>query len=285
MNTYFPGGRRATHAPVAMLAACSLLAGGCALFEPAAPETNVERLPQLRPGVAAGYLPRAELVNSLELVGPPPPAGSPAKAADDEARRVAAAARDTPRWRLAARDADYRSVHAVDAFACTMGVRISPQTTPQLNMLMRRSLVDAGLATYTAKKRYERTRPFVEAGEGTCAPDDEEGLRKDGSYPSGHASFGWAWGLILAEMDPARANAILQRGYDYGQSRVYCGYHWQSDVNAGRVVGAAVVAQLHANADFQAQFRAAQRELAAVRAAGTAVPDCALERAAARPAR
>jgi acid phosphatase (class A) len=59
--------------------------------------------------------------------------------------------------------------------------------------------------------------------------------------------------------------------------------HWPSDVEAGREVGAAVVAQLQSNADFRAQLREARKEVAALRAAG-AKPgvDCAAEAAALR---
>jgi hypothetical protein len=32
---------------------------------------------------------------------------------------------------------------------------------------------------------------------------------------------------------------------------VICGYHWQSDVDAARIVGSAVVATLHTNPAFQ----------------------------------
>ena len=82
-------------------------------------------------------------------------------------------------------------------------------------------------------------------------------LAKDGSYPSGHASLGWAWGLILAEMAPERANALVARGQAFGQSRVICGVHWQSDVTQGRIIGAATVARLHADPVFRAQVDAA----------------------------
>ena len=40
-------------------------------------------------------------------------------------------------------------------------MQISEQATPNLNMLLRRTLTDAGLATYKAKNHYQRTRPFV----------------------------------------------------------------------------------------------------------------------------
>lgn len=253
--------------------ACSSLARAQSI-----PSTNPDELPQLRPGVVAGYIPRDKLIDSLALLPPPPEAGSEAQASDDAARRAAIAIRETVRWKLAARDADYTSPKSVDAFACTIGITISPSDTPHLNMLLKRTLVDAGLATYKAKIKYNRTRPFVAANDNTtCYPKDEEKLRKDGSYPSGHSAYGWAWALILAEMVPDKADAIIQRGYQFGQNRIICGVHWQSDVNAGRVVAAAVVAQLHTNADFKAQFGAAQKEVQAA-LANNPTPDCALER-------
>jgi membrane-associated phospholipid phosphatase len=36
-------------------------------------------------------------------------------------------------------------------------------------------------------------------------------LGKQGSYPSGHSAAGWAWALVLAEVAPVRAEAILER--------------------------------------------------------------------------
>lgn len=267
------------------LKSCLVLAAAIASMSLAnaqsVPSTNPDELPQLRPGVVAGYIPRDKLIDSLALLPPPPDAGSEAQASDDAARRAAIAIRETARWKLAARDADYTSPKSVDAFACTIGITISPTATPHLNMLLKRTLVDAGLATYKAKIKYNRTRPFVAANDNTtCYPKDEEMLRKDGSYPSGHSAYGWAWALILAEMVPDKADAIIQRGYQFGQNRIVCGVHWQSDVNAGRVVASAVVAQLHTNADFKAQFGAAQKEVQAA-LANNPTPDCALEREAA----
>ena len=66
----------------------------------------------------------------------------------------------------------------------------------------------------------------------TCNPEQQEELSTNGSYPSGHTAIGWATALVLAEINPDRQNEILKRGFEMGQSRVICGYHFQSDVDA-----------------------------------------------------
>ena len=37
----------------------------------------------------------------------------------------------------------------------------------------------------------------------------------------------------------------MARGYMYGESRVIVGAHWQSDVDAGRLVASVAYAKLH----------------------------------------
>ena len=133
---------------------------------------------------------------------------------------------------------------------------------------MRRVLTDAGLATYGAKNHYNRVRPFVHYNEGTCKPDDEKLLRKDGSYPSGHTSIGWAWALVLTELAPDRRDAFLARGRAFGESRLVCNAHWQSDVLEGRAVAAGAVALLHSNTTFKSDMSAAKREIEALRQKG-----------------
>src|SRR6185503_8415884 len=106
-------------------------------------------------------------------------------------------------------------------------------------------------ANDAAKDHYKRARPYQAAAETSCTPDEKH--RPD-SYPSGHASIGWAWALVLAEIVPDRADALLARGRDFGQSRVICGVHYASDVESGRLVGAATVSRLHAEPVFTAQL-------------------------------
>lgn len=247
---------------------------------PAAPPTSPEVVGEYRAGSGylKGYLERQQLPDSLALLAPPPAADSAAQAADLAVYRATRALRNTPRWAQAAADDNLKFPRAADVFSCALDLPISQQATPHLNMLLRRSLVDTGLSTYAAKDHYKRQRPFAALKEGTCAPASEAALVKDGSYPSGHAALSWGWALLLAELAPERANALLQRGQAFGQSRVICGVHWQSDVDAGRLVGAAAIARLHADETFQAQAALARAEIRQARAQGHKSPlNCAAE--------
>ena len=249
----------------ALVAACATIA----------PPTSPAELSQGRPGYVIGYLQPAELPDSQALLPPPPAAGSAALAADEDAYTFTRKLRDTPRWGLAAKDADLSFPNAAAVFSCVLAMPISEEATPHLNMLLRRLRTDASSVNDKAKEHYKRRRPYVAHGDASCTPREQH---KDDSYPSGHASIGWAWALSLAEIAPDRADAILARGLAFGQSRVVCGVHWKSDVEAGRVVGAAVVSRLHADKVYAAQLAAARREIDAARSAGLSSPlDCTAE--------
>ena len=239
------------------------------------------------PMVAArvpGYLEPAERPDSVLLVPPPPAADSAAHEADLEVYRSMRRWRDTPRWRLAAADANVGFPHAAGTFSCALGLPILESTMPKLYRVLQRSLVDAGQSTLAAKDKYQRERPFALFDDPICVPDDVAVLRRNGGYPSGHASAGWAWALILTEIAPERAGPLLRRGMEFGQSRVVCGVHWQSDIDSARLVGAAVYARLHGDAEFRADMAAARDEYARIRAAGTSTaPACAEEHAALGP--
>jgi acid phosphatase (class A) len=268
-----------TFVAATLIAALALAA--CTTASTVTAPTTAAEVGEVRPGSGylKGYLRSDELPDSLALVPAPPAAGSAAQADDDAAFKTLTALQGTARGALATRDANLKFPAADQHFSCALGVTISEAHTPNLNMLLRRTLTDAGLSTYKAKDHYQRTRPFVAFGTHSCTPSEEAFLRKDGSYPSGHSALGWAWALVLTEAAPDRANALLQRGRSFGQSRAICGVHWKSDIEAGRLMGAATVARLQTNPVFQAQLAAARKEIAAARAADEVPPaaECAAE--------
>ena len=50
----------------------------------------------------------------------------------------------------------------------------------------------------------------------------------------------------------------------FGDSRVVCGFHYPSDVVAGRLAAAALLARLHADPAFLKDLAAARREITAL---------------------
>ena len=236
--------------------------------------------PLTNSGFIAGYLPASALPNSLALLPAPPAAGSAAMAVDEEVARKSIALRGSPRWMLAIADAEYRFPQAAEAYTCALNAPITQQDTPHLYTLLQRTASDASAATNAAKDNYKRTRPFVINKEPTCTPEADKYLVNNGSYPSGHTAFGWAWALVLSEIAPEQANAILTRGRAFGESRNVCNVHWRSDVVEGRYIATGTVAVLHSDPTFRADLAAAKVEVAAAHAKGLKpTRDCAEEAA------
>jgi len=196
------------------------------------------------------------ILDGAALTGAAPAAGSVRNAADllsmhptVSAERLAQARADIP-W------SPWVAMHPV--FGDSFTEARLPRTAVVFNDVLQGISPPIG----AAKAAYDRRRPFIaNPNVIQCdAPDDM--LARSGSYPSGHGAGGWAWALVMAELVPSRADAILQRGRDFGDSRVICGYHFPSDIEAGRVLAAGVIARMHADADFRRHLDAARRELA-----------------------
>ena len=213
-----------------------------------------------------GYLTADNAPNAANFLPPPPAEGSPREQADIVAYRALRSLEGGERWAIARADNEIETPGAPRAFDCALGFKFEPEKTPTLTMLLGRMLGDLETIQTPAKRGWFRKRPFVVEPLPTCiAP--ETWLAASGAYPSGHSALGWAWALVLAEMAPDRADPILRRGLAYGESRAVCGVHYVSDVEAGRIVGAAMVARLKADPGFQADFARAKEEFDAARAA------------------
>ena len=227
----------------------------------------------------AGYLAPDAMPDSLRLLPPPPAAGSGTQADDTAAFAATRALKDQPRWALAANDVDQSPEAAFLDFTCALGVTLDDGSAPSLSTLFSRVAKDARGVVDPPKDHYGRHRPYVDNPGDICVAKSE-GLARSPSYPSGHTTLGWAWALILTELAPDRATEILLRGRVYGESRVVCGVHYPSDIEAGRTNGAALVAALHGNASFRADLERARGEVEAARKAGRVRPDpavCAVE--------
>lgn len=183
------------------------------------------------------------------------------------------------RWSLA--EADNQMTYA--RFSGALGVNLDSAKLPIVVHLLNRMERDVLDTAFDAKQHFNRPRPFQRfAVAHVCGADmpplpetNPQGGFSASSYPSGHSAFGWGLALTLAEIAPSRAQAILSRGREYGESRVVCAVHFPSDVAAGAIVATAVVERLHTVPEFTRDLTCAQEEYrAAVQPSLQMSPEC-----------
>lgn len=202
-----------------------------------------------------------QMPNAVNFLPAPPEKGSAAFDYDQKQYRWGLEQRkDKERYAVAVSDAVWSVDNICKIFSEPLGMELSPEATPAIYKMLSIGCMTADQAGIIPKAHYMRTRPYVYYGEPTIVPGDEEELSHNGSYPSGHTILGWSAALLLTELAPELADKILTVGFRYGESRVIAGFHWQSDVDAGRLVASAAVARLHADKEFLQLMEEARME-------------------------
>ena len=212
------------------------------------------------------YLEAKDLPDAVVFLPPPPEEGTPQFAYDESQHRWGKTQREGARGIRAIREATTNVDSMAAMFSGAFGLKLSKETTPKTMRLLDRSIRTFRLGATGPKAAYMRLRPYVFYREGTLIPGEEEGSRRSGSYPSGHTVRGWGMALVLAELNPERQDTLLKAGYEWGQSRVIAGYHWQSDVDASKLLSSATFARLQTCPEYLEDFAAAREELQAVAA-------------------
>ena len=210
---------------------------------------------------STAYLADDELPDATVFLPSPSKPGDPLFEGDLAYYAWGKTVRDSQRGTVAHDDASSSMSYVARRFESALGFLFSADTTPNLVRLLSKSYTTTNNANKKAKDFYKRKRPYVEFSEPTGVPEGERGSRNSASYPSGHSTRGWTMALVLAEIFPEKAEQILKVGYEYGESRVIVGYHYQSDVDAARIAAAAALAVIHANEDFQKDLELAREEL------------------------
>ena len=212
------------------------------------------------------YLAGNHVPDGIAILQPPPAVGSAAAEADRAIFAKTRKLQGSPRWRIAIEDV---SNAPLDRYACALDITLTPASAPAVARLLDRS--GTGDLVQRVKAHYRIQRPYLGTQASICEPKTEH-LAKNGDYPSGHAANGWLEGLILAQLVPERATAILARARAYGESRAVCGSHSASAVQAGWMAGSAMFAVLGSTRAFHRDFEAAHKELASIRSSAP-VPD------------
>jgi acid phosphatase (class A) len=259
-----------------------VLALACGLSAPAFADNPAQTKVEAGPGAhPMGYLDQAHLPDAARFTPPPPGLGADAAQGDLYAFHHTRALEGSDRWKLAQHDDAYDVAIVMGDFDCALGARLTPAKAPRLAALLEKLQRDSAGVVGPVKRVYKRDRPIVGNDAPFCM--DRKDFKGSFSYPSGHATMSSAFALVLIELAPDRANEIMARGRAYAESRVVCGAHWPTDIEAGRIAGAATVAALHADPAFRADLEAARAEMTRLRAHPEA-PDaamCKIENAAA----
>lgn len=189
------------------------------------------------------------------------------------------------RGMIAAHDDVYQPDQVAARFAEAAGITLTPSVSPTLMKMIAYVEADSEALVRSVKQKTSdggRVRPFVRFPAlascigpkdlaGHRATDLSFGLPQSGSYPSTHSMVGLSVAMILSEALPNRAPFLMKKGIEFGDSRVVCGFHYQSDVDAGRVAAAALIARLHANTSFTADMTSLKIELGESRQDSNAV--------------
>ncbi|WP_409141287.1 acid phosphatase [Cellulosimicrobium sp. RS] len=136
-----------------------------------------------------------------------------------------------------------------------------------------------------AKAAYDYKRPFVRLGFTSAGghvnafetSGSYEGLRNNGSFPSGHTNHGYAQGTVLATLLPELAPQILARASEYGDNRLVLGFHYPLDVMGGRMAGQNIAQLRWSDPAFRVLLEQARTELVTLleRACGDEIAVCA----------
>lgn len=205
-----------------------------------------------QPALADNGIPAVVEVSNLL---PPPPAAGSAAAQHDLDAVLAAQASRTPHDMAAAKADTERSVFR---FADVLGGSVQASALPETEAFFERVAELDKASAKDAKMYWKRPRPAV-------ISDQVHPLSKekpdDWSYPSGHATFGYTVAVLLSNMVPEKRAAIFARADLYAQHRVVMGVHFPSDLEAGKLAGAVIAAQILRDPQWQRDYNAARDEL------------------------
>jgi acid phosphatase (class A) len=207
------------------------------------------------------YLSDAQ-VNAVMAALPAPSApGSAEDLADRAATDRAFAARSTADFSQARQEEKFDAF----SFAPVVGDGFRADKLPHVAALFKEAENETKEAVDLSKNHWKRPRPCPPAS--ACALDPQAAAKKSFGYPSGHSSRATVDAILLAQLFPQDADALLQHARDIGWRRVVKGVHTLQDIYAGREFGQALATDMLASPMLQHDLAAAREEL---RAAGFA---------------
>ncbi|MFO1476639.1 MAG: phosphatase PAP2 family protein [Verrucomicrobiota bacterium] len=199
-------------------------------------------------------------VDAVVLLPGPPPAESPEQAAD--LFETAAVHAQCSASDAAAGNAEKKVT--VFRFAPVIGTYFNSTNLPTTAAFFEQVQREADAVTDAGKNFWKRPRPYVVDPDLARTVGEME---KSFSYPSGHATRGMVFALVLAEIYPDKRDDLIALGRTIGWHRVQLARHYPTDIYAGRTLAQALVRQMKASPEFQRRLAEVRGELAAAPAA------------------
>lgn len=217
--------------------------------------------PSLAAAGDAHYLSQAQIDTVMSTLPAPSAPGSAEDKADYAATDRAYADRSAADFAQAKREEKF---NAFD-FASVIGADFSADKLPHVAALFKEAEEETKQAVDLSKNHWKRPRPCPPASE--CANDPQKAAKKSYGYPSGHSSRATVDAILLSQLFPQDADALMQHARDIGWRRVEKGVHTLQDIYAGREFGQALATDMLSSPAMQHDLAAAREEL---RAAGLA---------------
>jgi len=238
-----------------LLAAVLIFAahGGLASAQPAPPPAGVAAHAKRVPLILD-----ARAFDPGRVLAPPPPAGSGIEKAELAVLHQIQTTRAPERLEQARQDDEHEDVFI---FSAAIGPAFDLNALPATRRALETVANDQAILAKIAKDDFKRPRPYVI--DPTLESCERSTAKPLTSYPSGHATLGYSLAYVLQALLPQKADAIGARADDYAYSRLVCGVHYRSDVEAGRVLGTWVGKAMLTSPAFQPQLEAARAELKA----------------------
>jgi acid phosphatase (class A) len=190
--------------------------------------------------------------DGISLLPPPPVPGSPEEVADLASVRAVFNARTEAEKSRAMKSSGL----AFSLFQPAVGPAFELDNLPKTQALLEKVKKEIGTVIDASKNHFRRLRPY-QMDDRLVLGEPEPSF----SYPSGHSTRGTVYSLVVAELFPEKKDAILEIGRNIGWDRVLIGKHFPTDVYAGRVLGYAIVRELHSSILFQHDLEQAMAEI------------------------
>ncbi len=191
----------------------------------------------------------AAKIDVAKVMGLPPAQNSPEHRAEFEQVLAISSARTPEREKRAIAD-QYQSL---SAFLDGIDHAYVENTHRETRLLMREAQIELAILLRSVNRLTNRIRPFAMWNKVRVKPCP--GGRPEGtSFPSAHAATAALYATLLSEAVPELGDKFEERVKSYGESRLVCGFHYPTDLEAGDKIGRTVAKALLAEKAFKIRF-------------------------------